>query len=152
MPKHDFLLLPETVDGYSDYMQHFNSPDAVKVDDDVLVCTVLDSLGWIPTINPANPDEWQGHGLNCYGPTIINNAGAIKASRIFHLWAELFVEGPEELKLTGGYEWLEGGEVSSGGYARIIARRDTLVTAFLTIAGYAEKAATGRFYILHLGI
>ena len=44
MPKHDFLLLPETDGNYADYMQHFNSPDAVKVDDNILVRTILDTL------------------------------------------------------------------------------------------------------------
>ncbi len=152
MPKHDFLLLPETDGNYADYMQHFNSPDAVKVDDNILVRTILDTLSWIPTINPANPEEWQGYGLNYYGPTVINKAGAAKASRIFHLWAELLEEGPEELELTGSYEWNEGEDLSTGRYARFTVRRDTVVTAFLTIAGFADKAASGRFYVLHLGI
>ena len=119
MPKHDFLLLPETDGNYADYMQHFNSPDAVKVDDNILVRTILDTLSWIPTINPANPEEWQGYGLNYYGPTVINKAGAAKASRIFHLWAELLEEGPEELELTGSYEWNEGEDLLNGAIRKI---------------------------------
>lgn len=152
MPHHDFLLLPESGNNYADYMKHINSPDAIKVDDSLLVRALQDTLNWIPSINPANPTEWQGYGLNYYGPTVINRTGAAKASRVFRLWAELLKEGPEELELTGSYEWIEGEAPSTGHYETITTARDTIVNAFLTIATLAERAASGNFYLLHLGI
>src|SRR5690348_15303189 len=89
--------------GYADYTHHFHSAEAVRLDDD-LVVYMLDTLNWIPTINPSNPTQWKGWGLNYYGPTVISKVGAPKAARIFGLWADLLDEGPDEYSLTSGYE------------------------------------------------
>lgn len=151
MPIHEFLLLPEKDSNYSDYIQHFNDPKALKVDDD-FVLYIRDTLNWIPTINPANPDEWGGYGLNYYGPTVINKTGAGKAARIFSLWASLLEEGPVEVELTGGYEWGEGEFPPSGHYAIIPAPRDLVVKTFKDIAELAEQATSGNYFVLHLGV
>jgi len=151
MPTHDFLLLPEKDGHYSDYVRYINDPNALRVDDD-LVVYIQDTLNWIPTINPANPVEWGGYGLNYYGPTVINKAGAAKMARIFHLWAALLQEGPKDVKLRGGYEWTEGETSSGGRYAVITAPRDSVVKTFRAIAALAEQAASGKFYVLHLGV
>jgi hypothetical protein len=151
MPTHDFQLLPEKGGEYSDYLRYINDPRAVKVDDD-LVLYMLDTLQWIPTVNPANPAAWRGRGLNYWGPTVINRAGAGKAASLFRLWAALLQEGPEDVELTGGYEWAEGTAVSEGRYAVVTAKRDAVVRSFHAIAGYAEQAASGEFYVLHFGV
>jgi hypothetical protein len=151
MPTHDFLLLPEKDEHYSDYMRYINDPNALTVDDD-LVVYVQDTLNWIPTINPANPAVWGGYGLNYYGPTVINKAGAAKMARIFNLWAALLQEGPEEVKLRGGYEWTEEETSSGGRYAIVTAPRDSVVKTFRAIAAIGEQAASGKFYVLHLGV
>lgn len=151
MPKHDFVLVPEQNDNYSDYRSHFNDPTALKIDDD-LVLYMRDTLRWVPSINPANPKEWGGYGLNYYGPTVINRSGAGKAARLFRLWAALLQEGPETLELTGGFEWVEGEASTSGRYAVIIAPRDSVVKIINDIAAFAEEATSGRSYLLHLGL
>jgi hypothetical protein len=151
MPTHEFLLLPEKDDGYSGYMGHFNGPNALKLDDDI-VLYMMDTLRWIPSINPANPNQWSGSGLNYYGPTVINKTGAGKAARLLRLWAALLQEGPDALELTGLFEQVEGDLSTSGKYAVIAAPRDELVKTLTDIADFAEKATSGRYYLLHLGI
>lgn len=151
MPMHDFLLLPEKSNDYSDYMQHLKDPKLLKLNDD-LVLYIWDTLSWIPTINPANRAEWGGYGLNYYGPTVINKVGAPKAARIFRRWAALFGEGPAELQLTGGFECKEGEPSSSGQYAVVTTARDSVVKIFVQIAELAEQAATGESFVLHWGV
>src|SRR5262249_46547120 len=142
MPTHDFLLLPEKGGDYSDYMGHFRNPEAIKLDDDI-VGYIFDTLKWIPSINPSNPAEWGGLGLNYYGPTVINKPGAATAARIFRLWAALLQEGPETLELTGGFEWTED-PLTDGRYAAVAARRDSVVNTLQAIAELAEAAAGGE--------
>ena len=151
MPTHEFLLLPEKDDDYSGYMAHFRDPSALKLDDDI-VLYILDTLQWVPSINPANPGQWGGYGLNYFGPTIINKSGAGKAARLLRLWAALLQEGPGTLELTGGFEWSDGNPSTSGRYAVVTAPRDYVVKTLIGIADMAEKAISGRYYVLHLGI
>lgn len=151
MPVHEFLLLPEKNDGYSGYMNHFNDPNARKLNDDI-VLYMMDTLRWVPSINPVNPSQWGGHGLNYHGPTVINKTGAGKAARLVRLWAAILQEGPDSLELTGLFEWDEGDPSASGRYAVITASRDELVKTLTDIADFAEKATMGRYYLLHLGI
>lgn len=79
MPAHEFLLLPEKDNDYFGYTNHFNDPNALKLNDDIILY-MMDTLRWVPSINPANPNQWGGYGLNYYGPTVINKAGAGKAA------------------------------------------------------------------------
>lgn len=150
MPRHDFLLLPENEGDYSGWGDHFHDAHAVKLDDD-LVLYISDTLKWIPTINPSNPGEWIGYGLNYYGPTVINRTGAAKAGCIFRHWAELLRTGPETLILTGGFEWIED-PATDGGYAVVEFDRESVVKSLQTISEFADQAVGGRFFVLHLGI
>ena len=151
MPKHDFLLLPEVEGRAFHYADHFHDPRAVKLDDD-LVLYMLDALNWIPSSNPSNPGEWCGYGLNYFGPTVIDKRGAEKAAQVFRLWAALFEAGPEQLELTGSFEWIEGGRPAEGRYATFTEVRETVVESLRNIAALADKAATGPIVLLHLGI
>src|SRR5579884_991947 len=107
MPTHEFLLLPEKDNDYSGYMNHFNDLNALKLNDDI-VLYMMDTLRWVPSINPANPNQWCGYGLNYYGPTVINKTGAEKTARLLRLWAALLQEGPDALELTGDVVGLAG--------------------------------------------
>ena len=150
MPTHDFLLLPEKDGDYSDYMDHLHDANSIKLDDDV-VLYIGDTLKWIPTINPSNSAEWAGHGLNYYGPTVINRVGAAKAASIFRHWAALLQEGPEKIALTGDFEWTE--EPSTDGqYGIVEVDRDSVVKTLQGIAGFADQANGGHFFVLHLGV
>ncbi|VTR97786.1 Coagulation factor 5/8 type-like protein [Tuwongella immobilis] len=151
MLMHEFLLLPESGHDYSDYLNYLHAPNARVLHDDI-VLYLMDTLRWVPSINPANPKHWSGFGLNYDGPTIITKSGAAKAERIFRLWAALLQEGPDTLELTGGFEWAADAPSSSGQYAVITATRNSVVECLTDIADFAEKASTGRAYLLHLGI
>lgn len=151
MPTHEFMLLTEKNGTYADYMQHFNDPKALTVNDD-LVLYMMDTMRWIPSINPSNPNEWSGFGLNYYGPTVINRTGAGKAARIFRLWVSMFQEGPSELKLTGTYEWLEDDHSTIGRFPKIKLSRDSVIKTVNDLAALAETAVSGQFYVLHMGV
>ncbi|MCC9608872.1 hypothetical protein LOC68_08090 [Blastopirellula sp. JC732] len=151
MPTHKFLLLPENEGDYAAYAQHVSDPRALKVSDD-LIRYMLDTLNWIPSINPANQAAWNGYGLNYYGPTVINKTGAPKAARIFLMWGSLFQEGPDKIELTGSYQWLEGAPESSGQYEKITMPRESIAKTILDLAELAEGAISGEFYLLHVGI
>jgi hypothetical protein len=151
MPEHTFLLLPDLDTGYADYMRFLNDPRAIEIKDDLLDC-VWDTLTWIPSVNPSNPTRWEGHGLNRFGPTVINREGAAKAAAVFGSWAALLAEGPETLELRGCWIRVGGEPETEGHYERLRFSRDSVVGAFRAIAEYAEKAKTGKFYLLHLGV
>ena len=151
MPVHEFLLLPDHDGDYSNWDQHSRNPIALTLHDD-LILYFWDSLKWIPSINPSNPDEWGGHGLNYLGPTVINHIGGPKAAKIFDAWAQLLNESPAKLTLKGLYCWTEGDSVSEGEYESVIADRDQVVATLQQIAEFARQAATGEKFLLHNGI
>jgi hypothetical protein len=151
MPSHDFFLMPEKAGDYSAYIDCFGAPGALKLHDDI-ICYTIDTLKWVPSINPSNPTQWGGYGLNYYGPTVINKAGAGKAARVFRLWSELFDEGPAVLELTGPFEWVHGEPIESGRFAVITTPRELLVKSLSDVADLAETAASGDHYLLHIGI
>lgn len=151
MPIHDFLMLPEVNDDYSGYLNHFNHPGSLQLDDDI-VLYMLDTLKWVPTVNPANPSEWCGFGLNYHGPTVINQTGASKAAKLFRLWSSLLQEGPENLELSGLFDFTDNDPTRLSGRPMFTASRELVVKTLIEIANIAEKASSGRYYLLHLGI
>lgn len=151
MPAHDFLLLPEEGNDYGDYAQYIRDPRATGISDD-LILYMMDTLKWIPSINPANRSDGNGFGLNYHGATIINQAGGAKAAQVFDHWASLFRLGPESLTFTGGYAWQEGDSVDSGEYEKFTLPRDSVVASLSEVARMAAAASTGESYLLHIGI
>ncbi len=147
MLRHEFGLLSEAIP-YSSYSQYFARLD-IKIDDDI-VLYIWDTLTWVPTLNPAT--RIAGYGLNYHGVTIIDKHGAEKLSSICRLWAELFDLGPDQLELTGQFGWTEGGVQASGEYLILKARKGELVQSLRSLAQYADRAASGNYYILHAGI
>jgi hypothetical protein len=155
-PYHEFILLREGTYSYSDYMgiSKTSSIELLKLSDD-FVWYIHDTLLWIPSINPANPQEWIGYGLNLYGPTIITKDGSETAKQIFGAWATLFMHGPKNLVLRGA--WVEpmnyGDDTSEErGYDTLLLDRDELVSRIKTLQIFADKAGSGEFFILHLGV
>jgi hypothetical protein len=151
MPAHDFRLLTETHEHYADWDERHDRPADVVLHDDI-VSYIFDTLRWIPTINPANPANWSGFGLNYHGPTVINSAGAPSTARILRHWAGLFLEGPPTLELRGSFQWIEGEAVDTGEYERINVDRDELVRDLSALADLAERVSTGQNYLLHWGV
>lgn len=151
MPAHDFLLLPEEGNDYADYAQYIRDPRATRISDD-LIRYMMDTLKWIPSINPADRSGGNGFGLNYHGATIINQTGAAQAAQVFDHWASLLRLGPKTLTLTGGYVWLEGDSVDSGEYEKFTLPRDAVVSSLSEVARMAAAASTGESYLLHIGI
>lgn len=151
--EHNFLLLPEGKVDYTDYMNYLHSPSDVRIHDD-FIRYVNDTLKWVSTLNPANPKDWQGYGLNLYGSTIINKQGSAVFHHVVESWAQLFSKAPAKLQLTGSWtgEIDEEGRESEGYYEQLKFDRDVVVKNLITLATYADKTCSGDFFILHLGI
>jgi hypothetical protein len=144
-PYHDFFLLQDC-DGR--YVDSIGETADIRLADDI-VEYLYDSFEWISTINPSNPGEWRGHGLNRWGPTVVNHTGAGTALRVFLAWAELFSAGPPEFELRGPWTtWPDG----RSGYTRLLIVRDDLVWTMQKLAGYAQRCTEGKWYILHVGV
>lgn len=157
MPDHDFALVREGAWPYGDYesrmVEILASEETLRIDDDLLWYFV-DTLEWVPSILPEHSSAWRGRGLNNTGPTIINRAGGAVFSRVFASWAELFAAGPAEiaLKIVYSYPWVEDDESDTFGYHVIRVERDPTVETLRALAAFGEQAASGEFFILHLGI
>lgn len=151
MLAHEFWLLTQSRDDYADWSQRLDGPPDVVLRDEIILY-VSDTLRWIPTINPANPANWSGFGLNYHGPTVINSAGAPSTARILRHWAGLFLEGPPTLELRGSFQWIDGEAVDTGEYERITVDRDELVRDLSSLADLAERVSTGQTYLLHWGV
>ena len=148
---HDFILVDRTTHPSADYALFINHPSLVHIHDD-LMRYMVDSLRWIPTLNPAKKDEC-GLGINFYGPTAIVAEGAVIAERIFRAWAELFQCSPEKLFLTGAWCSIEG-KPNSGHYEKLWFERNQVVSALIQIADYCAQttSSNGERYLLHFGI
>ncbi len=162
MPGHEFFLLSgdghwDEGWGYKDFQTRvwvrLRREEAVNLPMD-FYRYVADTLEWIPSINPASPRSWPGHGLNEFGPTLINRDGADVFRHVFSSWAALLAGGPERIQLTGGATYTREGGVlrSTGHFAKYEFDRDTLVTALRTLASYGMEVSTGESFIVHLGI
>lgn len=162
-PYHSFWLLKESEYKYRDSHSFLPRRDAPLRLDDELLHVFLDTLAWIPTINPNRADQRAGNGLNWDGASIIHHEGGAILQKIFLSWVQLFRLGPELLRLHGfcGYEWpFESEEhllredelplLLSPTYLTI--ERDWLIEQLTQLADYGERVATGEYFLLHIGI
>ena len=150
--EHDFWLLSED-DNYCDYMPLVSRKDApVRIPDDTIE-HLWNTLRWLPTVNPAYDSLPVGYGLNRFGPTVINAAGAATWSQILRGWAQIFATGPSVIRLPSGTynAKAEDGSIVTYWYT-IKIDRDLFVADLLTLAEWGDKAATGDYFILHLGV
>ncbi len=150
-PYHDFWLFREgerKYNEYSDMLGRNNAP--LRMPDDV-ICFLLESLRWVPTINPA-ASTWSGWGINGYGPTIINHMGGEKLHEICTGWAQILSQGPEPLILSKG--WVVPSQQLPRQWEPALFKtsREKLAADLKQLAEYGQQAATGAWYILHFGI
>lgn len=179
-PFHDFWLLEEETYAYTDE-GFWGRRDAPVRLSDSLLSYFVDTLDWIPTLNPGIEECSARKGLNWYGPTIINHEGGALFQQIFTSWAQLFSHGPEHLKVRGLFELhgpvdesenvgneehVKNGESVEdkeseegeekvyrlGSYEYLDVEREWLIQSLTTLAQFGQQAATGKFFILHLGI
>lgn len=148
---HDFFLLESSSRSLVDLSNPAGILAELRLSDD-LICYMADTLAWIPSMNPSTNQP--GHGLCQFGVTIIDQAGARVASRIFSLWASVFALGPETLCLTGLWT-LDGSRSDArGNYARFSLDRNQVTQTLRQLSDVACRVADsdGDYYILHHGI
>ena len=146
---HDFCLLSQEALEAGNYYDVSASFDKVQLHDDIIQY-MLDTLLWIPSLNPAKNERQ--HGLCLFGLTVLDQQGSALASSTFSTWAQLFSLGPEGLFLKGSYTVIEGSE-SEGHYSYTSEARDDLVNRLQTIADFAEEVTHSQnIVLLHLGI
>lgn len=150
-PWHDFLLLKEGERSYQDYWDLFHDPRSIRLSDD-LYQYIYESLTWIPTLNPGHLEI--DYGLHTHGPTIINKVGAQVFQRVFAAWAALFSNAPEQILLKSQEvaETRNNGDYEYEVHYWYEVERDPFLRLLNTLAEYGEKAQTGEYYILHLGV
>jgi hypothetical protein len=163
---HNFWLFREGERSYTNYRDLLPRRDPPAcLHDDFLIGYLWNTLSWIPTLNPReNMASIATQGLNRWGPTIINHTGGAAFQRLCNTWAQLFSQGPEQLKLTGPLviSWpfeedehmMERGQLMklSRRFAQLTFQRDELVLTFTTLAQFGAQAATGEFFIFHFGV
>jgi hypothetical protein len=166
-PYHEFLLLPEGEAGRHIYTNFWDtglsgtpspptyrgfvlSNHGIRVPDDLLE-HMLDTLAWVPTEHPFEElglwkMPWQGHGLDYSRHTAIRKRGAPVFRSICEAWAALFSQAPRSFELRGG--WLP----DEGQYERLEFHREEIVPLLQKLVRHAERASTGEFFVLHVGI
>lgn len=159
---HDFWLFREGERRYDDYRDLLPRRDAPIRIDDHLLTYFKDSLLWIPTLNPAQ-GHISGNGLNWFGPTIVNEAGGQALQQVCLAWRQLFACGPSLMRLrvfyTLTWPFDEKEHVLNstlldqlGEYEYVEVEQDWLMKTFTTLAQFGAQAATGEYFILHIGI
>jgi hypothetical protein len=155
--QHEFFLITE--DEYKemsyddrDYSLSKDSSDIAVIHDDIIQY-IYDTLRWIPSINPAI-NYAKGFGLYNWGVTLFDKEGAEVLFNIAKAWADLFLNGPTTLKLTGNYSWGGEKDVEDGEYEIIEIARDELVENLRKLQSFAEQVMvnSNKYYILHHGI
>ena len=153
--EHEFYLISE--DEYtskgSDYGNYTLSKDCneiLTIHDDVIQY-IFDTFRWIPSINPGKHDE-KGFGINNYGITLFNKDGARVLGNIAKSWADLFLNSPSTMKLTGNYYWGGDKKAENGEYEILELDRDLIAEKFRKLQSFAQKVLMENSYIIHFGI
>lgn len=149
---HQFYFIP-VIDEEIDYIAAKSKyKDGVVFLPEDFIWYIQDALLWIPTSNPANNVEWQGRGLNLYGPTVIGQLGAPVAQKIFSFWSTLLDVGPEEITLRGPWVFEQDDVFGQGAYSSITFLRDDISSKLREIESFAALTIEAKGCILHLGI
>ena len=131
---------------------------------------MLDTLRWIPTINPSRREPYRG--LCLYGPTVIGIDGADVAAKVFGGWAELLAAGPATLSLHSGHWTVEDAgeepplpwiqqpsehvavEHRADRLSLLHLDRDHHVAVLRQLAEWCERVRRGggRLAVLHIGV
>jgi hypothetical protein len=160
---HDFLLLPEGNGGKQIYQEFWNRTNeqpnyrafrlrnhGIRVPDD-LVSYMFDTLRWVPSEHPFEElgkwgMPWRGYGLDYHGHTAIRKRGAPVFRQICEAWAALFSQAPRTFELKGAWQ------PDEKEYRRLTYHRREVSPLLQKLAAHAERASTGEFFILHIGL
>ncbi|UPM55458.1 hypothetical protein [Gottfriedia acidiceleris] len=149
--EHEFYLVPDTVDVQEFWrLRDYNNViDGVIIHDD-MIQYIMDSLDWIPSINPSTSHNKNRRGINYYGITLFEQQSSELIIAIFTSWRNLFINGPKVLKLRGNFVFGENDE--GGEYEKLIINRYELLIKIEKMISMAEKLSKGNLYLYHLGI
>ncbi|MUG43577.1 hypothetical protein [Paenibacillus woosongensis] len=152
MPNHDFIV--GRVDNpditWTEHGIVLNgNPVSFHVSiDDELINYLSDSLNWIEAWYPNGSHE---RGLNRYGYTIIKEKEHLRKFRnIIISWRNLFIHGPENIILTGGYGWDLGS--NKGYYEKSKFKRVDIIDQMDELEELIEQALITSNYVIHCGI
>lgn len=149
---HQFFISEPSKDPDYDYKLFHGRVADVSLHDDLLYY-IHDSLKWISSYNPAGKMKPQT-GLNLVGPTVLKCSGARKLSKVLNAWSSLFRQSPRELRLTGGFGWIEGQSSDTGTYNRLVFDRDEVVADFESLARLCQEVAESdeSVFVMHFGL
>ncbi|MGG2018476.1 hypothetical protein [Bacillus sp. S10(2024)] len=151
--EHEFFLIKKNID--MKYIWKLNKNeldfiDMVTIHDDFIVY-INDSLKWIPSINPINPNFPRQFGINYYELTLFDKKSALIFKNILTSWENLIRNAPDKIYLTGQYEWNENNK-DEGEYKELQFNKQDLIIQLEKIITFTQKLETGEYYILHRGI
>lgn len=146
---HNFYIVPKKVISEEQIINEKEIKqkcDEKIVFPDNLILYILDSLKWIPSINPTKSEN--GYSINYYGITLFKENAIEKFIKIMDAWISLFNIAPINVELKGNYLITE----KKAGYERIKYKKDELLDTFTTMKIFLEKAKENEMYIIHFGI
>ncbi|MGK4001159.1 hypothetical protein WMF31_00940 [Sorangium sp. So ce1036] len=148
--EHDFFLLDRAEHPIAEYRDFAGRPGEIQIHDDLLRY-IIDTLEWIPSLNPAR--KRRGSGLNLYGPMVITNVGAATTRRIFQSWVRLFSCSPPVLRLYGPWSEVVG-KAGTGRRLTRRYRRDDVISRLRSLVLLCRRIERGgsKLYLLHMGI
>ncbi len=150
-PHNDFWLFREGERAYNDYRELLPRKDApVHLPFDVYFALPKE-LGTIPSLHLAGGTSIPGIGLNWDNTNIINQTGGAAFSAVCRKAAQEWAHGPEPLVITNGTTSIVGSHKPPKPY-RFKVDLASLVRDLETLADWGDKAATGEFFILHIGM
>ena len=150
-PFHDFWLFREGERAYNDYRDLLGREDApVRLPMDVAE-NLPEALKAVPTINIAWKNNPPFGGLNQFGPTVINYEGAAAFGAVCETAIREWAQSPDPLIITSRFLQMAGRTKPPKPYY-FKADRDKLVQDLETLADWSKQAATGAFFILHIGV
>ncbi|WP_459500063.1 coproporphyrinogen III oxidase [Bacillus sp. C1] len=157
--QHEFVFVPNEqgelgVEDFSWNDSAFFYKDGTIIEDcvilhDEIIMYISDFLYGIPTYNPSKREK--GFGLHYYGITKIEKEGAEMAGKLFRSLIGLFSLAPENIKLTGSFQWTNGYD-TDGEYERLMFDRDILCEKLESLVRLLHKVEEGKGYILHFGV
>lgn len=162
-PYHRFWLLKESEYEYRVSHLFISRDDAPLRLGDRVVNTLFDTFAWIPIIHLDQTDQRADYGLTREGVSIIHHEGGEILQKICLSWTRLFRLGPEQIFLRQFYslrwpfetrEYLlrEDELYRLPASAPLSVEREWLVGQLTQLADYGEQVATGKYFLLHVGI
>ena len=146
---HDFFIKNEKVFLDIDYVYPENRPDTIMLDDD-FIWYIYDSLKWISFYNPSKQEF--DKGLSLYGVTEIYGESLIQFRGILTVYKTLFEYAPNEIVLTGQFEFEYNVGMESGSCTKLVYNKKDILEKLNNLIKMCSKALSKNKSILHYGL